>query len=173
MDLGSPDPERRTRQWALGLLILTVLVIAVIVLWPGPPDPSGQDALVRFFNRAHRHGLPRWIGYNLVQNLSNMLMFAPVGLLGSLAARHHNWWVVPAAALGSTAIEMAQLLFLPGRVATLSDILANTGGTLIGFLLSVPALRRRSGRQRRAALGLRGAADRRPRTPGQPLVLRG
>jgi VanZ family protein len=162
-----PRPERRdpmrldrqARRAASVLLAVIIAVIAVIVFWPGPPDPSGQNALEHFLYLAHANGLPRRITFNLVQNLANVAMFLPLGLLGSLALRRRNYLVVLYGALASGLIELTQLLLLPDRVASMQDVLSNTAGVLIGFLLSIPALRRRLRRRRRYLQGRRAAAD--------------
>ena len=101
------------------LLTSVIAVVVVIVFWPGPPDPGGQDALHRYLAQAHANGLPYWISFNLIQNLANVVMFIPLGLLGSLALRRHNYLVVPAAAAGSALIELGPvgLPARPGGVA--------------------------------------------------------
>ena len=94
-----------------------------------------------------------------METLANVVMFVPIGLLGSLALRRRNILIVFYAALASGLIEVVQFLLLPGRVSSWQDIGANTAGALIGFLVSVPALRRRLRRRRRYRQGLRGAKD--------------
>ena len=163
-DQASPpaDPARLdlpARRAAAALLVLIVVVIAVIVFWPGPPDPGGQSALEQFLGRQHRRGLPEWITFNVIQNLANVVMFLPLGYLGALAMRRHNYLVVVAAAAASGLIELTQLLLLPNRVASLQDIGSNTVGALIGLVLAVPVLRRRRKRRQQFLRGHRGAVD--------------
>jgi hypothetical protein len=158
----APAPARldvRSRRVAGALLCLILLGIAVIVFWPGPPDPNGQTALRVYLATGHRHGLPAWIDYDLVQNLSNVAMFVPIGLLGALALYRRNYLVVLYAGLASGLIELVQLVLLPSRVASWQDITANTLGAFVGLLCAVPALRRRYRRRRRYRQGLRSAAD--------------
>ncbi len=62
----------------------------------------------------------------------NVLLFAPLGVL----ARAAGWRVtrtVVWCALLSTAIECTQGTLLVGRDATLGDVIANTGGALLGW----------------------------------------
>ena len=168
-DLGGPaatgpaaDPsrlDRRARRLAGVLLGVILVVIAVIVFWPGPPDPNGQTALREYLDTGHRHGLPRWIDYNLVQNSSNVLMFVPIGLLGALALYRRNYLIVLYAGLASGLIELVQLVLLPDRVASWQDMAANTIGAFLGLLCALPALRRRRRRRRRYLQGRRSAAD--------------
>ena len=158
----SVDPTRldqSARRAAAALLVIVGAVVAVIVFWPGPPDPGGQSALVVFLRRQHRHGLPSWITFNVIQNLANVVMFLPVGYLGALALRRHNYLVVIAAAMASGGIELTQLVFLPHRVASLEDVAANATGALIGLVLALPVLRRRRKRRQQFLRGHRGAVD--------------
>ena len=151
--------DRRARRAAGVLLGVILVVIAVIVFWPGPPDPNGQVALRVYLERGHRHGLPRWVDYDLVQNLSNVVMFVPIGVLGALALYRRNYLIVLYAAVASGLIELVQLVLLPHRVASWQDITANTVGAFLGLLCAVPALRRRRKRRKRYLQGRRSAAD--------------
>lgn len=161
-EIAPRDPcrlDRAHRRAAAALLFLYAVGIAVVVFWPGPPDPGGQWSLKRYLSDGPAHGLPAWITFSLVESLANVLMFVPVGLLGSLAMRRHNYLVVVFAAAASGLIELVQLVVLPNRVASLQDVRANAIGALLGFLLAIPALRKRRRSRRRYRQGRRGAAD--------------
>lgn len=155
--------DRLDRRVAGALLALFVVVVTLIVFWPGPPAPVGQSTLKDYLSEGKRHGLPSWITFAYIENLANVLMFVPLGLLASLALRRRNFLAVPAAAAASGLIELVQLLLLPSRVASTQDIRVNTIGALLGFLLSLPALRRRRRRRRRFRLGRLGAGESRRR----------
>ncbi len=96
----------------------------------------------------------RW----LADGLLNLLLFVPLGLGLGWNGRS----VLRAATIGfllSTAIELAQL-WIPGRDSSLSDVIFNTAGTIVGALLAqrprawiVPDLRQ-SGKLLAAALGI-------------------
>lgn len=64
----------------------------------------------------------------------------PLGLCAALALARHRWLVVPAAALASATIETIQLVASPARYATVRDVVANTTGALIGYLLALATL---------------------------------
>ncbi|GGL88771.1 VanZ family protein [Nakamurella endophytica] len=154
------DPFRTARIVARCLLAAVLVTVAVIVWTPGPPAAAGQHDLASFFDRAHRHGLPLWIDFGLVEMLSNVVMFLPLGLLGALSLRRHQWFVLPVAVLASMTIEAVQFLALPNRTASWQDVAANSAGALLGLLLAAPTLGRRRRRERRLLLGVRSAADR-------------
>jgi len=143
---------RLIRIWSMVLLATVVIVVAIITFSPGPPDPSGQQALRSFLDHAHLHGLPRWISFNKIEFGSNILMFVPIGLFGSLALPPPRWLIVPAAIMGSLAIEITQASGLPQRVGTPRDVIANSLGALIGYLLACLVIRsvERSARRRSA-----------------------
>jgi hypothetical protein len=167
---GVPDPNRTARLASTVLFGLVLLLVGWIVLQPGPPDANGQHGLNVFLYHQHRLGLPYWIDFALIEQLSNMLMFLPLGLLGALSLRRSNWLVVPAFAALSGLIELVQLLFLPDRVASVSDVLTNSAGALIGYLLALPLLRRRMRRVRVVVTGRRVAGFRSPNLRGRLAV---
>src|SRR4026209_2826376 len=70
-----------------------------------------------------------------VDSLLNVLLFVPLGV--GLALRGINWnrSILMACAV-SVAVETAQLLFVPGRDATLGDVVTNTVGAALGFALA-------------------------------------
>jgi hypothetical protein len=143
---------RRIRMWSAVLLATVVIVVGIITFSPGPPDPSGQQALRSFLDQAHLHGFPRWISFNKIEFGSNILMFVPIGLFGALALPPPRWLIVPAAIMGSLAIEITQAWGLPQRVGTPRDVIANSLGALIGYLLARLVVRSvdRSARRRSA-----------------------
>lgn len=131
------------------LLLVVCVIVAVITFRPSPPDPDGQRELLAFLRRAHARGLPEWITLATIEFASNVVMFVPIGFFGALVLARHRWLVVPFAAAASGAIEIFQALRLPERVGSVGDVIANTLGTLIGFLLAwwlVTVLRRRAAR---------------------------
>lgn len=128
---------RRLRVYSAIALATFGVVIAVITLWPGPPAAYGQSWLRDFLGQAHAHGLPRWITFGKIEFASNIVLFMPVGLFGALMLPRQRWLIVPAAALASVAIETVQAMALPLRYATVRDVIANTVGALVGYLLAV------------------------------------
>ncbi len=68
--------------------------------------------------------------------VANVLLFVPLG--SALAMRHpraSTWWVAGAAGAVSLAVEVAQAVMDTGRLADITDVLANTTGATLGALL--------------------------------------
>lgn len=129
--------ERRVRRISIGVLIGFLVVVGLITLTPGPPDPDGQRDLIRWLAQAHRNGLPQWITFDLIEFSANIVMFLPLGLFGALALPSgRRWLAMPIGLLLTVGIESAQAAGLPGRYASVSDVVANTSGAILGYLLA-------------------------------------
>lgn len=76
----------------------------------------------------------------VLEFLANVALFVPIGLLLPIAwSRLRLWQVVLLGALLSGLIESVQGL-MPSRFPTISDVMANTLGTLIGGAIVVAFL---------------------------------
>jgi hypothetical protein len=73
------------------------------------------------------------------QQIANVALFVPIGFLLTLLVRR-PLLVMALGFLGSVAIELAQLEFLPTRVADLADVEHNGLGAILGVLLAIPFL---------------------------------
>lgn len=136
------DSDRGLRWISVAVLAGFLLAVALITLTPGPPDPEGQRALIAWLARAHRSGLPGWITYDLIESGANVVMFLPLGLFGALALpAGRRWAVVPALVLLTVGIELTQAAGLAGRYASVSDVLANSAGAVLGWLLALLVVR--------------------------------
>ncbi len=116
-----------------GALAVWMLLIAYASLYPVLPlRLPAEDALAAFFRR------PRYVvGFDIVLNVA---AYVP---LGTLACLYYRQRAAPAAAISralalaaglSFAMEACQL-FIPTRVATVYDVLANAAGALAGALV--------------------------------------
>ncbi len=113
--------SRRTALAARGLAILSTLAIAVATLKPSVQTVSST----------------RWClvcgDVGGVDVLLNICLFVPLGLaLGLL--RKHAWRSIAAMAAFSFCIEFLQH-WIPGRDSSISDLLTNSTGGALGFLL--------------------------------------
>ena len=138
--------SRRLPQVAL---VVHVLAVLRITQWPRLADPSALDHLDRVLLWAHARGLPEQVDVVVVEALANVVMFLPFGLLVPVVLRRPAWVAVPLGAAFSTLLELGQLTFFPGRVATPQDVLMNALGAALGAALLL--LGRRRHRTRLAA----------------------
>ncbi len=136
----------RTRGgFANGLLTIAYVVyliaVAVLVFQPTGDQASGSVVWVSHLLRSW-HAASWLSGPVDVEWGLNVLMFVPLSLLGAAFRPGWTWrdWV-GVGFLASGCIELVQLVFLPHRTASFSDIVANTLGALVGALLAPYAAR--------------------------------
>jgi len=141
--------RRRVRGVAGALLLVYLLVVAWVLLTPNGDVPSSGVAwLTRLAVRLH---LPAAIVMR-TEVLANVAIVVPVPVLAAYAWR--PWPVLTwtgAAFCLSLAVELVQRFLLGERVASATDVVANTAGGLAGGAVSAVVLRvRRSRRDVRA-----------------------
>ena len=122
-------PQRRT---VLSLAVAYALVLALIALWPTPVDRPLDGLIVDAVQWARTIGLPHWFGYGLIEFLANVALFAPFGFFVSALLDTHPAISALVGFATSASIEALQLAVRPERFATISDVLANTLGAVIG-----------------------------------------
>lgn len=76
--------------------------------------------------------MPGWFGYDLVEFLANVVLFAPFGFFVSALLDTHPAVSVFVGVATSASIEILQHALRPERFATISDVAANTLGAVIG-----------------------------------------
>jgi VanZ family protein len=127
----------RVRLTAL-LVALDLAFVLLVTLWPTTVDRPIDPYLLRFLAALHRQGWPAFIDYTFVEVAANVVFFLPVGFLVCIALPFRRaWWAIPISAGLSAMIETAQWLFLPGRVASIGDVAANTSGAVLGTVVAV------------------------------------
>lgn len=118
------------------LLVPYLIALALIVWLPGE-DASQVTGIVGTF----AEWISGWFGisfdeaYAPLEFLANIALFVPFGLLLTASAPRMSWWGATLAGCASSVlIEVVQIL-LPTRFPTLSDVIANTAGAALGWLL--------------------------------------
>ncbi len=121
------------RHRAAGVLLAAYsLFLAFVLLNPSADVPSSSISRLS--------GLGSWLHLpdalvrpDRVEFITNVLIVAPVPFLGSLLLPRLGWreWTAYGF-VASGLVELCQGLFLPARSATFSDVVANTGGALVG-----------------------------------------
>ena len=127
------------RRLLLPAFVLYLLAVLYLVLWPQPDAASSGVRMVAAIFRAA--GLPTVTPTRVEVGL-NVVLFVPLGLLGLLLLPRVPWWAWTAVGLAfSSLLESAQWAFLPSRSPTVSDLVANTTGCLLGAIAAALLLR--------------------------------
>jgi glycopeptide antibiotics resistance protein len=129
--------------------MFAVYLVAVgFVVWsPQPESGSGVLAnVVRWL--VSFSGLPYGPTYDTLEVAANVVMFVPFGVLAMTAYRWMRVWSTTLAGLVTSGIIEGVQLFLPTRYSTVSDLIANTAGALLGALLVAGVRRHRDRSQR-------------------------
>ncbi|MFS4507069.1 VanZ family protein [Clavibacter sp. Sh2141] len=127
-----------------------VALVGLVTLTPDSVDRGVYPYLMRGVLLVQHHGFPGF-RYSMIEEVANVALFAPLGMLGVLAVGPRRWWLVALTATSlSAGVELVQGAFLPARVASVTDVVANGLGAVLGAALAaVVALRtRRRGRLR-------------------------
>jgi glycopeptide antibiotics resistance protein len=134
---GSHASAFRVR-FVAALSVMYLVVVLLVTLSPKTVD-SGLDPYIdRLLEKLWTKGVPRFIDYGFIEFSANIVFFVPVGFLLGLLFTYRWWWMaVVGGGLLSTSVEIAQGLFLPGRVSSAADVLANTSGAVVGCLVAV------------------------------------
>ncbi|WEK62324.1 MAG: VanZ family protein [Candidatus Microbacterium colombiense] len=131
-------PESRTPTVAMlarALLVPYVLGLALIVWLPASIAGRVTGLAFRLAEFVSAHfGIALSTSYTLFEFLANIALFVPFGLLVAAAwPRTSPWLIILFGYATSATIELVQSL-LPSRFPTISDVIANTIGTVIGCL---------------------------------------
>ena len=132
------DRERAKRRWGwMALLILYLNAMYIVVGVPGVQyivwDPTINLIPFQDFSTS-----------NILGMALNAVMFAPLGFLLPLFFERYRHWgrTLAAGFLTSLAVELIQLLTF--RATDADDLIMNTLGTLVGFLLAKLIFRHRT-----------------------------
>lgn len=133
-----PPKSRVRQQLGLALVLMYGVVVILATMWPTPLDQGFAASINRLLAVLHRNGIPEWFGYSKLEFSANVLMFLPLGFLVSMLLPVRVWWLALIILPGlSVAIELTQAVALSARFATVSDVIANSTGAVIGTLFAV------------------------------------
>ncbi|WP_394769539.1 VanZ family protein [Lacisediminihabitans sp.] len=135
---GEP-PKSRVRVGLAAIALASCLAIVLtLTMWPVPVDQGYGGAIAKMLAVLHRNGVPEWFGYNKLEFSANVVMFVPIGFLVALILPMRAWWLaLIVCPLFSVAIELTQGAFLSARFATVSDVVSNSIGAVVGVLIAV------------------------------------
>src|SRR2546423_15044685 len=114
----------QVRRVGVGLATVAVAAILVLTLAPDSDRPLGEHFCLICGT------------FGGVDAVLNVLLFMPLGLGLAVAGTSPRRAIVSMAVL-SALIELAQLLVVPGRDATIGDLLTNSIGGALGFVLGL------------------------------------
>lgn len=115
------------------LLVPYAIALALIVWLPSSAASRVTGIAFRIAQYVSEHaGISLSTSYTVFEFLANIALFVPFGLLVAAAwPRTNAWWIILLGFSASATIELVQTL-LPSRYPTLSDVIANTLGAIIG-----------------------------------------
>ncbi len=111
-----------------------LVVVALIVFWPTAEVASGSVNVIS--STLQSAGAPPSVSPGRVEFVTNVMLFVPLSFLGNTFRPEWGWkgWLL-AGLVGTFAIELTQMLLLPGRSPQVQDVVANTLGAVCGYLL--------------------------------------
>lgn len=133
-----PTELRILRRVTLWSTAVYVVLLALIAFWATSVDGSVHDLLADRLELWRSQGAPEWLRYGAIEFAANVLLFVPLGVCMVVLLGARRWWLaIVSGGVLSVAIELTQLLFLPGRSASVRDVLANTAGTALGVTIGL------------------------------------
>lgn len=143
-----PSRPRRTvparRRIAAALVLLA---LAAVVLWPAPIDGTRAERVRPLLDLLEAAGIPAWLSYGTLEFAANVALFVPVGFVVSRLLDGPLLRVAPLIGIAlSAAAEGAQLLIVVQRTPDPRDLVSNTLGFAIGWLVVLVTRRRAQGR---------------------------
>ena len=117
-------------------LIFAVYLVAVgVLVWSPAPDDVQQTGILAAVARwVAQFGLPYDPTWTVLEVAGNVVLLVPFGVLAMSAFSWMRVWSTAAAGLATSAIIEGVQLCLPTRFSTVSDLVANTAGALLGAL---------------------------------------
>lgn len=138
-----------TSVWAAAarVLVAPYLVALGLIVWLPAGDAAQVTGAVGWAaDTVALWGVPRAAAAVVFEFVANIALFVPFGVLVVAAwPRLGAWRVVLLGAALSVVIELVQL-GLPSRVSTVSDVIANSAGAMLGAVMWVTLARVLGGR---------------------------
>ena len=129
------------------MLVVYALGVVAVLAWPTPVDAPAAGPLAVLTRRLAAHGFG-WVSYSVIEFSANVALFIPIGALVTLTGPRLRWWhVVGSVAVLASLAEIAQSTLRPERFGTVQDVVANTAGAAVGFIVARYFLTRRSAPQ--------------------------
>ena len=128
---------RRIRLTGYLLFAIYLVTLAWASFNPEPIDGSGpiRQFVAWVLNFTSIDPNLKWLDYNRLESLANILLYVPLGLGLALIFKRLPWWadILLGVTVTLTA-EGVQRWLLPDRFATWADVLNNSIGVAIGVI---------------------------------------
>lgn len=126
--INSFSSQRKRYVFLLILVEYIAIIFMTTVVYRSTPLNGGVQ-LIPFWSYRSIDGSPSLI----MENLTNIIAFAPIGFLLGYCFAGMSWWkVLGMGVLISLCIELLQLVFNKG-LCELDDVMHNTLGCVIGY----------------------------------------
>ena len=137
-------PQGVRSRAAYAVLLLGAVALVVLLLGPWGTQLNRLTVRLYVFFRYDVAIAPDWALPEHYGALLNVVLFVPVGVALALLTGWSWWRVALAATAGSALVELAQATFVD-RVGSVSDVVANGLGALVGaaVVMGVRRLRAR------------------------------
>lgn len=130
-----------TKEIVVHMFFIYVLAVSYLTMRPFyfinvlTEEGSISFDLNLFYNLLHM--AEGYLMYQLLYSVGNIMLFVPFGLLVPILFKHtrHFLVIVILGFLLSLMIELTQAAFTPTRYGTVDDLLFNTSGAVIGYIL--------------------------------------
>jgi glycopeptide antibiotics resistance protein len=145
---GAPFGQALSASLVEVLLISSLVLVVILLLGPARTPPGRRLDLIPF-RELQPHGFDRRSA--LFEMGGNLLLFVPLAFLTALRLPAlRSWRIVLALGLGlSLLLEGLQFVLNSGREASVTDVLLNTLGSLLGYALFLVAVGGRARRRTR------------------------
>ncbi|WP_458040634.1 MULTISPECIES: VanZ family protein [Bacteria] len=136
-------PGRPARAVIATLGLLYLCAVLWVTLRPLPWATEGNQEPYGILNPRAWIGSSTWLSGSPLEVAANVAMFLPLGLVAGLLFRGAARVIIPVAV--TVAIELAQIP-LGDRISHPRDLVANASGAVLGLMIAVLVVSRRSAR---------------------------
>ena len=126
---------KRGARWSAGLLLLEYMfLLLLLAVLTRKVQANRAFEFTPFWSyRAYKEG----VKFLLTQNIANVVVFVPIGLLLGCAFGRMKWWKVLLIGGGFSILIEAMQFFLKRGFAEFDDVFHNVLGCVIGFGVSL------------------------------------
>ena len=131
------DAATRTVRGRILLAVLSLCYLWVLGSLTLGPQPEGAGGIMRTVADAFSQWpVTAWITAEVLEFCANIVLFVPAGVLAACwLPPRARWAAIPVGLALSGIIESIQAIWLVERIPDVRDLVANTLGAAIGFVI--------------------------------------